>query len=245
MKGSGFKIYDRENRQIVIQADNAELDNLTFGAGELATMNVAINFLTQELDEQANYDYRVMQVNSGDHTVVSGETYTVARPARTDFAADAGNDKTIIEGQSAALSAASIGEQATYNWYDTNDSLVYTGQDWTVSPEKTTQYKLEVIAAEDGFKDYDAVAVKVKENYITGLSPNPASSNVSISYKLADDVTAAYVIVMRPYGSSNHYVLNTTGNSQIIDLAAYSPGTYTVVLVCNGILTDTKTIIKN
>ncbi len=47
--------------------------------------------------------------------------------------------------------------------YDQSGNLIYSGKDFTVSPEITEKYKLEVIAELDGVKDYDEVEVKVKE----------------------------------------------------------------------------------
>lgn len=242
--GTGFKLYDREKRQIIIQSDSARLNNLSFNSGELATMNLAFNFLTKDVNEQQNFDYRVIQLNKENGLIVGGETYTIKKPLRDGFNANAGADKSILEGENTTITAATIGESATYNWYDSNDSLIYTGTNFTVSPEITTKYKLEVIATDDGFKDYDEVQVKIKENYITSLAPNPVSTNMLISYKLGASITSAYVIVMQPYGASNNYILNTNSDSKSIDLSNYSPGNYTVILVCNGIIADTKTIVK-
>lgn len=88
-----------------------------------------------------------------------------------------------------------------------NDSLIYTGKDFTVSPEITKQYKLEVIATADGLKDYDEVNVKVKEHEILSMSPNPASNNFTINYK-ATNASSGYFMISQPYGTSNNYIFD-------------------------------------
>jgi hypothetical protein len=42
---------------------------------------------------------------------------------------------------------------------------------------------------------------------------------------------------------SNNYILDVNGNETTIDVSDFNNGIYTVVLVCDGIATDAKTII--
>ena len=156
--------------------------------------------------------------------------------------ANAGADKTISEGQSADLNASDIGEAAIYNWYDMEGNLIYTGMDMTVSPEITKQYKLEVIATADGLKDYDEVQVQVKEHDILNMSPNPASNNVTINYKTTN-ATSGYFMITQPYGTSSNYIFDVNLTSRSIDLSAYAPGIYTVIMVVNGIVADAKSLV--
>lgn len=144
------------------------------------------------------------------------------------------------EGQTAQMNAASINEPATYNWYDSNDSLIYSGQSPSLSPTMTEKYKLEVIANSDQYKDYDEVQIKVNPYSIISLSPNPAHSNLTIHYD-ADEANSAYVI-LQPIagGGSNSYILNTTQNQQTLNVGTYPPAVYAVLLVCDGVIVDSK-----
>ncbi len=121
-------------------------------------------------------------------------TYTIYKTQRKQFIANAGSDKEIELLNNTTLSAYQIAEQATYNWHDEDGNLVYTGKDFTVSPELSTKYKLEVIASADGFKDYDEVEVKVKEFSINSISPNPSNSIINIDYK-AINASSAYIMI--------------------------------------------------
>lgn len=121
--------------------------------------------------------------------------------------------------------AAQINEAAVYNWYDLEGNLIYTGPDLTVSPEVTKTYKLEIITDTDGYKDYDQVQVTV--NYIV------------------DEATSAYLMVVSTVtGISNNYILDTNETSININVSNYSSGFYTVALVCDGEIVDSKNLSK-
>ena len=102
------------------------------------------------------------------------------------------------------------------------------------------------IAKADGFNSYDEVKVKLKPSIIENISPNPASNQMQVYYKL-NGVSSAYLMIIGQYGtngSSNNYVLNTSSSETTINLSNYTNGYYTVALVCNGEIVDAKTLIK-
>ena len=163
---------------------------------------------------------------------------------RDSFSADAGNDKEIDKNESTTLTASNINEDATYNWYDPEGNLIYTGSDLTVSPEITKIYKLEVISNLDGFKDYDEIEVKVNPYKLESLVPNPAISQVTVNY-IADEANSAYLMVVNTTtGSSDNYIIDTTLNSVVIDISSYTSGIYEVILVADGEAQTSQTLIK-
>ena len=103
-----------------------------------------------------------------------------------------------------------------------------------------------VIAYTDGFKDYREVEVTLKPSTLNTITPNPASNNTTISYKL-NEVNSAYIMILGSYGttnSSNNYILDLNSTQINIDLSNYPIGFYTVALICNGQIIDAKTLIK-
>lgn len=243
-QSEGVEIVNAQQHQLVLFGHHAKLENLIFQPGEQNLIHVAFNFLTQQASNQNEFDFCVIQRMSSDNTILGGETYKVYKEQkRTLFVADAGGDKEIEQLNSTTLSAYPIGEQAVYNWYDEGGNLVYIGKDFTVSPEVTTKYKLEVIASLDGFKDYDEVEVKVKEYAITGISPNPSSNIINVDYR-AQKAQSAYIMIVPLFsGTSNQYLLNTSETSKRIDVSDYETGQYAVVLICDGNVVDYKNIL--
>ena len=231
-----------EEHKLLLMGEHARLYNLPFQPGERNLVHIGFNFLTEEQSDQNEFDFCVIQRMSEDNSVVGGETYRVSRKEKRDFEADAGDDIEIEQMTSTTLSAYQIGEQALYNWYDESGALIYTGQDFKVSPEVTTKYKLEVIASVDGFKDYDEVEVKVKQYSISSISPNPSNSIMNIAYK-AQKAKSAYIMVVPLFsGVSNQYILNPSETIKTIDVSVYDEGQYAVVLVCDGNIVDYKNI---
>ena len=144
------------------------------------------------------------------------------------------------------INATEISEPAIYNWYDTQGNLIFTGKDLTIATQVATKYKLEVIANVDGFKDYSEVEVIIKPSTINSISPNPASNNVTITYKL-NIVNSAYLMILGSYGTtgtSNNYILEPNSSETNINISNYPNGFYTVALVCNGQIIDAKTLVK-
>lgn len=245
MQGNNVKIYSEEERKILVTGDSATLLNLNFAAKEINTINIKFEFLTQKVNAQLNYQYIVKQLNENG-TVTGGELYTITRSQRNDlFLADAGPDKSITDEESAELKATVIPEPAIYRWYNPDGDIIYEGNDFTVTPEITTKYTLELIAEGDRFKDYDDVTVHVKNSFIRSIYPNPTTTNTTISYKLATGTTSAYITLSQPYGGTyNNYILDLAKQEAQIDVSTLMPGVYTVSFIRNGQLIDVKTITK-
>ena len=170
----------------------------------------------------------------------------VRKKAPELFFADVGHDLELDTGQTAVLSAALIDETATYHWYDAGGTLVHTDRDLAVSGQHPQKYKLEVTATADGFKDYDEVWVRLKPNGIESISPNPSTAQALIKYT-TNNTTNAYLMVTDFYGTNavaNNYPLDTSLREISLNFSQYPTGLYTVALICDGQLTDAKTLAK-
>ena len=155
-------------------------------------------------------------------------------------------DKEVNLNEAITISAEDINEPAIYNWYDNDGNLIYQGKDLQIANAVAEKFKLEVIATTDGFKDYREVEVTLKPSTLNTITPNPASNNTTISYKL-NEVNSAYIMILGSYGttnSSNNYILDLNSTQINIDLSNYPIGFYTVALICNGQIIDAKTLIK-
>lgn len=142
------------------------------------------------------------------------------------------------------LSAGQINEDVIYNWYDASDKRIYSGQSFSLSPTVTQKYKLEVIAKSDGFKDYDEVNITVKENFISSISPNPPSANMQVAYRIASSVSSAhFTLVEHASGVSTQYVLDPMLSSTQINVSNLPTGTYSLVLVCDGVAQDYENLL--
>ncbi|AEV33697.1 subtilisin-like serine protease [Owenweeksia hongkongensis DSM 17368] len=225
-------------KELLITSPHARIRNLIFDENERHWFFFGFNFLTEEVTETYSYRYHITELI--DNEIKGSMNFNINREPREEFEADAGPDQYIYQGQSTQAQAVDINENATYNWYDSSDSLIYSGKTPTLSPTVTEQYKLEVIAEADLYKDYDEMVVQVNPYAITALNPNPASTNLTIDYD-ADEANSAYLIVQPVVGGgSNNYIISTSQNQTSINVSSYAPGVYAILLVCDGIVVDSE-----
>lgn len=176
---------------------------------------------------------------------MGGEQYQLKfGESRDAFEADGGSDQIIYADNSTILQATDIGEPAIYNWYNQNNEIVHVGKNYAVSPNITSNYKLEVIANADGFKDYDGVKVIVINNYIENISPNPAQTEITVEYNV-EETCSPYIRLQNnsTFILSNVYTLDELQQEIIINISNYPSGSYTVLLFCNDEVSDSKGLI--
>jgi len=114
------------------------------------------------------------------------------------------------------------------------------------------KYKLEVIALSDGYKDYAEAKIDLKPNRIELFYPNPAFGEAQVKY-IINQGENAYLSIIPIYTDvvnvanavSDNYILDVNNNTKIVNLNNYSIGLYKIILIVNGEISDTKTLIKN
>lgn len=133
-----------------------------------------------------------------------------------------------------------------YNWYDMEGNLIYEGVDFDTSVEIGKQYKLEVIPLSDGYKDYSEVKVKYKPNRITEIYPNPTTGSVTLNYKI-NQGDNAYISVISPEYPviAQNFMIEVSEETTFLDLNALPTDIYSVSLIVDGVLADSKNLIKN
>lgn len=233
-----------EESKKLVQGNNVILDNISFNPNETGTLKLDFNFLTQQSSSKTNYRYHIVQKDAVTNQIIGGETFIINKNPRTLFEADAGEMQMVNANEQVTLEAVNIQEPAIYNWYDSAGNLIYQGQTLEIPSAITENYRLEVISTLDGFKDYAEVEVWLNPSTIETIAPNPASNNVQINYTL-NGATSAYIMVIGYNNTtSNNYILDINTNQTTINIANYPTGYYTVALVVNGEVADTKTLIK-
>ena len=233
----------KKERVIIPINKTIRVSNLTFPPNTRVPVYVGFSFLSQKVTDKNEYRYNVNQYLSKDSSLLGGEHFIVRKQKRNQFNANAGPNKEILKNENATLHATDISESAIYNWYDPEGNLIYTGKDLSVSPQITKKYKLEIIADADGFKDYDEVIVDVKRFTINSISPNPATNQVMVDYK-ADEASSAYLMVLNYTATtSSNYILDVNQTQTTFNVSNFQLGVYSVILVCDGVAVDMKSLI--
>jgi subtilisin family serine protease len=233
-----------QNNKLVVQDNEAKLNNLQLAPNQIATISLSFNFLTKEVTDKKKYVYHLVQRDVVTNEIIGGETFEIRKKYQNNFSADAGGDEEIERNETVTITATEINEEATYNWYDATGNLIYTGTALSISPEITETYKLEVISGLDGFKDYDEVTVTVHPYHIENISPNPAASQVNVAYEI-DGANSAYLMLVNlNSGNSENFILDVTTDITTLDISSLPTGLYTLILVCDGVIQDSQNLIK-
>jgi subtilisin family serine protease len=236
--------YAVDKKQLVT-ANNAILGDVELEAQAYATLNLTFNFLVKELTDKRHFKYHLIQKDASTGEVVGGETFLINKKNRETFTAIAQQKTSQAVNTNVILSANQLFEAAIYNWYDSEGNLIYTGQNFEITPEITKTYKLEVIAQKDGFKDYSEIEVEGIPFEIRSLSPNPANQSVLVNYYVASNSSSYLIVTDLSNAQSNNYILNPNASELTIDLSAYQAGTYSITLVSDGNIIESKNLIKN
>lgn len=242
-QSENIQMYREDCKQIQIIGSPAFLYNLYYNKREKTLMALNFNFISEKIDDKLDFKYDLIQRRTEDHSIIGGELYRIQKPLRSKFSADGGDDKETAYSESTQLAAESIGEPAYYNWYDESGTLIYSGQNLTVTPDVTTKYKLQVIAKNDGFVSYDEVIVHVKEFQVKSVSPNPATTTLDVEYFIKD-ATSAYLSIC-PFNnpSSNNYIIDPLLTNTTINISGMGTGSYYLRLVVNGEVKDEKVFV--
>ncbi|MBQ6725602.1 MAG: S8 family serine peptidase [Bacteroidales bacterium] len=242
-------LYD--NAYLVVN-ENVELNGFEVPEGYDADITLKYNFLTRKSTNNEIYYNTIQRYNltNDDDKLVGGLTIQVEKPERVAadrFHANAGNDTAVLLNTTATLHATQISEDATYRWYDINRNFLYEGLNYSpATTTQTTKYILEVTADNDGYRDLDTVKVTVVPGCIRSITPNPVTDNwTTVSYEFVPTVSTAQLLI---YNTATAILVdsynNLSGTSLDINVSNYSDGSYSVVLMCDGIAVDSKVLIK-
>lgn len=103
---------------------------------------------------------------------------------------------------------------------------------------------MEVVSNIDEYIDYDEIEIKVNPYKIESLVPNPTNSLVTISYEGVGATSAYIMIVNTNTGNSNNYILDPQVDSTSVNVSEYGTGLYNVILICDGEIQNSKTLVK-
>ena len=237
---SGIEVIDEQNHTIMVNNSGARIEGISFAANETGMLTIGVNFLTEEVEEQEVFELQVEQIETSHQNSLGGFTYVFVRDnEREEFNAEG---ERAYNNNITTLNANAINEPAVYNWYNEQGDLVYSGQQLTVTDPVAQEYKLEVIAASDGHKDYTTVNSESPYK-LESLSPNPASNQTEVCYNVGNASSAYIMVTSTQTAVSNNYIVNPNQTSLIIDVSNYPMGTYVVTLVVEGEIMEHKNLV--
>ena len=238
-------IEEKKDRKFIIKEESAMFKDLALEGNEIGTLNLEFNFLTKEVSAKDSFTYHVIQTDETGGKIIGGETYEVHKKPRNLFNANIAGETKVDKDEELVLSAASINEPAVYNWYDNEGNLLYQGTNFATVIQYEQTIVLEVVAENDGFKDYASKTILFNPNALTNVSPNPAKSFLAVNYTI-NQGTSAYISVTNFATGINqyNYVIDVDSNSLVINTRNYANGFYIISLIVDGVNVGSKKILK-
>lgn len=242
-EADGIKISGE--REVTLTNPSVLIEDITIPAETRFPIHVCINFLTEmyNTNERNNYKFHVRQF-ADDGEILGGEHFEFNRHPRDIFTANAGEDITVHLGGIIEIEGEHIDEEASYKWYDEANEIIGETSGLSLTPTASTTLRYEVISEEDGYKDYDEVLINVLDQWINSVSPNPATDILNVSYNAfgasVSQLRLTNVLTNEETIMAIDPILDGLASLNIL---GFVPGTYSVALISDAILKDSKLIV--
>lgn len=250
MLSSGINIIDETNHELLVTQPEARLEGIYYDAHELGELSLTANFLTGAYSDKKNYNYDI-ELFDGSGDIVGGERFEIIRPDRDSselFFANLQNAPNY-----GAIASIDINEPAQYRWFSSDTlELIDTGMVVFFDSSQLQRVGLlEITANSDGYKDYyhftNTPSTPTPPHYITTISPNPASSQISIEYYI--DATPALSnakITIRAVNNPQQIMdvnLNLALTNVSVNTSMLPTGVYIVTLYVDNIQYSNKLLV--
>ncbi len=238
---SGIELTDE--REIILRSELVKIPEIPFPPNTRVPIQIKTNFFVEKISAPASFDLFLDQYKlSGE--LLGGIHYIITAKQRTPFVADLHPVAQLLRGRSIMLRAQDIGEPAQYKWFDNQDSLIATGKNIWLLPIQDTTLKLEVTAISDAYKSVKNISLPVKDKYIASITPNPATNQITVNYEVGSANSSYLILTNNLFSFFRPYFISSNSGSKTISVQFIPAGNYTLLLMCDGIIVDSKNFIK-
>ena len=258
-KGTGIRVFNPDNHEILITQSDASLTNLNFPPRTTGNIAVRFNFYTDHQDGKNNFTYDLTQI-SDTGVLLGGERFQIIRPQRQQtgiFEANISQDNSYQNANNTSLTAQNINEPAVYRWYTADTSLIDTGMNIMLNSIHPLPALLSVTADSDGYKDYVALNNNSLQNIngstsqtlmtdsIVSINPNPATNQVTVTYHIGStDVQSAQLKITYINPAIFETVtISQAQNQKIVNTTGLPSGVFVISLYVNGQQKDSKQLV--
>jgi Subtilase family len=229
-------------RVIKILSSKVVFGNVPLPANARCGIFVSINMHT-EADIYRKYEYRITQRCTESNIDDGAMNFEIVSGERPRFDANAGPDRQAFNSEPISISATDIGEPARYVWTNTQGQVIHEGKEFTTSFAKSEELTVTISANSDGYRSVDEMKVQHAGAVITTITPNPISNSQSFSIQINTTMQGPKTLLIT--NGQNYFTFNVPPESanHTVTCSIAAPGVYTAVLICNGTITDTETLL--
>lgn len=225
-----------------IVSSNGSLENIILPPKDIGLVKLSVNFQTV-LPEGSKPEKHIILLRQKDKTgkVIGGETFEIIReprPVIRPHIKEERNEGTVT------LAVTGVDEDATYQWFDSEEKMIADGATITCSPQKDETYKVEVTAKKDGYLTSSEILVKQNKGRVV-ISPIPVKSELILSYDLPVGEYELCISGAQNQINYGKYSLDYTKNRMQINVSTLPNGIYIATITeRNGLTKETLKFIK-
>ncbi len=227
---------------------NAKFENLKMEEAETFTTSLMVLYPGNPVSEKEAFEYEITQTVATTGEAIGGVHYNIAKPV-IEQTIDAGENRTIDKRCNTVLTALPQAKCMNYWWINnSNGRLVAYNTDAVVAPASATTYTLKAITRE-GIILQDEVTVNVSNQLcpaiaeLLRISPNPVRNKMTIRFRVGSASSVQIMLMNTSNGMERTFQADPAGRSLVINASNYPSGTYSVLLIADGVVKDTKNII--
>lgn len=242
--GTDINNYTGEPRRVYLKSPNSTINRIELAANSSDTIFMTIQAFsgmtsTFKLDDTFHLTLTDSNNNLIDGTafrvLISGSGSDIGEPIIGEINPGIGSLGT--------LTANNISQQAACKWMDKDHNTLGTGKSLTIDLGKNRkEYILRVTSAKDNSVAYaytEPIGIQ-----LSGISPNPCSSQICISTNVPTSSGTA-ISITNVDGTLHKSIPVKEGETQIeVSTADFPEGRYFVSLVVDGNVISNKQIVK-
>lgn len=188
------------------------------------------------------YSFSIIQRDIKTGNIVGGEDFMIKQEPRNAICPQI---ESVDLGDKCVLKAININEPAHLTWYDEAGIKIGEGDNILLASPQKQVYTLKVESKKDGTVNYSQTEVDAIQGF-KHLSPLPFSTQLDFTlFSPAAPNTSIVITPISFVGTSEKYEFRQGEAEMTVYTANYVKGTYAISLLVNGIVVDTKQIIKN
>lgn len=233
--------YTSDPKKLYFMGNSSKICNIKLGGQQVENVKIECNIRANLITKTDSFKVHLVQRDALTGEIVGGEAFVIVRSPRTVIFDPQINK--IVENGSQVLYVSNLNEDATYQWFDTDNKILGKDSKLVVPANFSGEINLRAKAVSDGVINYAKINID-KTQGIKEVSPLPFESNLLV--KLQSPAAAKTVLVLTSLtGSVSKSYPFKEGESEInLFVSQLQEGIYNLTLIENGVIIETKKINK-
>ena len=242
--GTDIKNYSGEPQRVYLKSPNSSINGIELPPNSSDTILMTIQAYSGATSTFKLDDTFYLTLTNNENKTIGGTGFRVLiSGSGTDISEPVIGEINPGIGSLGTLTANNANQQAAYKWMDKDHNTLGTGKSLTIDLGKNRrEYILKVTSAKDNSVAYaytEPIGIQ-----ISGISPNPCSSQICISTNVPTS-SGTVISITNIAGTWHKDIPVKEGRTQVeVSTTDFPAGRYFVSLIVDGNVISNKQIVK-